>query len=96
MAMAGERMSAGPWREISGVCTEATYERRGYAGSLTMALVRRQQPRGERPFLHVAADNRRAMMLYKRLGVQGCGETVVRAIRLSAAAMTEVVQAVPA
>lgn len=81
VAMAGERMKAGPWREISGVCTKPEHEGRGYASALTRALVRRQKLRGERPFLHVAADNRRAWALYRRLGFAPCGETVVRAIR---------------
>ena len=42
IAMAGERMSALPFREISGVCTHPDCQGRGLARALTAKLVRRQ------------------------------------------------------
>src|SRR3982750_573002 len=42
VAMAGERMHAGPLREISGVCTRPDFQGRGLARRLMIKLVRRQ------------------------------------------------------
>jgi ribosomal protein S18 acetylase RimI-like enzyme len=42
IAMAGERMCAGPFREISGVCTHPDFQGRGLARRLMMKLIRRQ------------------------------------------------------
>lgn len=67
VAMAGTRMSAGPWRELSGVCTEAAFAGRGLAGVLVCHLQRIAADEGQRLFLHVDRDNRRARALYRRL-----------------------------
>lgn len=67
-AMAGERMRCAPWQEISAVCTHPDHLGRGHAARLVAHLVALILQRGERPFLHVSAQNARALALYERLG----------------------------
>jgi ribosomal protein S18 acetylase RimI-like enzyme len=67
-AMAGERMHAGSWREVSAVCTHPDYLGRGYARQLMAAICTDICERGETPFLHVSYANERAKTLYDRLG----------------------------
>jgi ribosomal protein S18 acetylase RimI-like enzyme len=80
VAMAGERAHAGPWREVSGVCTHPDFQGHGLAGRLVLALVRRQLARGETPFLHVMSHNTGARALYARMGFQDQAELVVRVV----------------
>ena len=80
IAMAGERMCAGPLREISGVCTLPEFQGRGLARRLMLKLVRRQMQRGETPFLHVMRANTGAHALYARMGFRDFRETVVRVV----------------
>ena len=80
VAMAGERMHAGPLREISGVCTHPSFQGRGYARRLMTRLMHRQRLRGETPFLHVMRDNAGARALYARMGFSDVRESVVRVI----------------
>jgi len=80
LAMAGERMCAGSWREISGVCTEPHAQGRGLARRLMEKLIRRQLLRGETPFLHVMSGNAAARGLYERMGFADYREVVVRVI----------------
>jgi len=80
VAMAGERMWAGPYREISGVCTHPDYQGRGLAKSLMAKLVRRAMLRGEISVLHVMSANELARSFYRRLGFEEYLETVVRVI----------------
>lgn len=68
LAMAGERMHAGPLREISAVCTHPEAQGRGLARRLMNRLLRLQIGRGQIPFLHVMAENRHARALYERMG----------------------------
>ena len=68
MAMAGERLRPPGWTEISSVCTHPQARGRGLAARLVAAAANRILARGERPFLHVAADNTDAIRLYERLG----------------------------
>ena len=67
-AMAGERMRLTSFQEISAVCTHPDFTGRGYAQRLVGHLVNKIWERGETPFLHVDADNKRAIALYERLG----------------------------
>lgn len=67
-AMTGERMQAGPWREVSGVCTDPDFRGRGLAARLVHHVVRLQLQRSQRPFLHVMHDNAGARRLYEQLG----------------------------
>jgi ribosomal protein S18 acetylase RimI-like enzyme len=68
VAMAGERLKIPEYTEVSAVCTHPDYLGRGYAGALMTEIMRRIRERGETPFLHVRADNARAIALYERLG----------------------------
>ncbi len=80
VAMAGERLHAGRWREISGVCTHPDFQGRGYARRLMSKLLRREMLRGEAPFLHVASGNVGARGLYRRMGFRDYLESVVRVV----------------
>lgn len=83
VALAGERMQAGPLREISGVCTHPDCQGRGLARRLMLRLVRRELARGEMPFLHVMRDNVNAGGLYRRMGFREHQEVVVRVLSRS-------------
>ena len=80
LAMAGERVQAGPWREVSGVCTHPETQGRGLARRLTAMILRRQLARGQRPFLHVMRHNTVAVTLYERMGFQTTHDTPVRVV----------------
>ncbi len=80
VAMAGERMQAGAFREISGVCTHPDYQGRGLARQLMLQLIKLERARGETPFLHVMSSNSGARQLYERLGFSNHLEPVVRVI----------------
>ena len=68
VAMAGERLRLPGFTEISAVCTHPEHLGQGYARRLITLLLGRIQERRECPFLHVRADNRRAVELYERMG----------------------------
>jgi len=82
LAMAGERMTAGSLREISGVCTHPDAQGRGLARRLMLKLLARQLQRGETPFLHVMRDNASAIGLYERMGFTVHREPVIRVVSL--------------
>ncbi len=67
-AMTGERLRVPGWTELSAVCTHPDFLGRGLAGALMSEVAARVRARGETPFLHVRADNARAIALYERLG----------------------------
>ena len=67
-AMAGERMKVPGYTEVSAVCTHPDFLGRGYASHLMSILCTEIVERGETPFLHVRADNPRAIRAYERLG----------------------------
>ena len=70
VAMAGQRLHVNDYAEISAVCTHPDYLGRGYAAALIhqqIDLIYNQQCH---PFLHVRADNERAIALYERLGFE--------------------------
>lgn len=70
VAMAGERMHAGQFREISAICTHPQWQGRGLARRLVQLMVGRQLRRGETPFLHVMSHNTGARQLYRRMGFE--------------------------
>jgi predicted GNAT family acetyltransferase len=68
VSMAGERMRATGFQEISGVCTHPRFVGRGYSAKLNACMIESISARGVQPFLHVSSDNERAQSLYRRLG----------------------------
>lgn len=73
VAMTGQRLHVQAFTEISAVCTHPDYLGKGYASALVqhqMNLILHQR---QVPFLHVRAENHRAIAVYERLGfkVQG-------------------------
>lgn len=68
LAMAGERMWIGDYREVSGICTHPEAQRRGFARALMGRVINRILSAGQIPFLHVDSSNVRAIALYERLG----------------------------
>ena len=68
IAMAGQRLHAGDFLEISAVCTHPDHLGNGYAGALMLNLVREYLQRGKTPFLHVRKGNIGAIKLYEKLG----------------------------
>src|SRR3546814_20164936 len=67
-AMAGERLKAPGFTEVSGVCTRPGWRGRGFAAELLGLVARRIAARGETPFLHAYADHNATIALYERLG----------------------------
>jgi ribosomal protein S18 acetylase RimI-like enzyme len=67
VAMAGERMRLDGWQELSAVCTHPDHTGRGYAQRLLSILCNSAYDRGFTPFLHVYADNERAIGVYRRM-----------------------------
>ncbi len=80
VAMAGERMQAASFREISGVCTHPDFQGRGLARRLMGKLLALQRARGESTFLHVMSANTGARELYESMGFSNYLEPVVRVI----------------
>jgi ribosomal protein S18 acetylase RimI-like enzyme len=68
VAMAGRRLHVPGHVEISAVCTDAAYRRRGLAALLTREVAERIAAEGDTPVLHVAATNEGARRVYERLG----------------------------
>jgi len=68
VAMAGERMKAPGFTEVSAVCTHPDHRGRGHAGRLMAVVAAKILARGETPFLHVYAHNTGAIALYEKLG----------------------------
>ncbi|MGV3656449.1 MAG: GNAT family N-acetyltransferase [Chitinophagaceae bacterium] len=73
VAMTGQRLHVESYTEISAVCTHPDYLGKGYATALVQQQVNLIISNNQVPFLHVRADNHRAIAVYERLGfaVQG-------------------------
>lgn len=67
-AMTGQRLHINNYTEISAVCTHPDHLGKGYATSLLQHQLQIILNNGETPFLHVRADNDRAIAVYERLG----------------------------
>lgn len=70
VSMAGERLHAEKFTEISAVCTDPEYLGKGLAAHLLSEAAIRVIEDGFTPFLHVRADNTRAIAMYERLGFE--------------------------
>lgn len=68
IAMTGQRLHPGSFTEISAVCTHPDHLGKGLASALIYHQLDLISDRGQTPFLHVRADNERAIEIYKRLG----------------------------
>lgn len=68
IAMAGQRMNATPYAEISAVCTHPDYLGKGYAKQLLQYHATRIKAAAGVPFLHVRHDNQRAIQVYESMG----------------------------
>lgn len=80
VAMAGRRMQPAGWCEVSAVCSDPDHQGRGLAAMLTLRVAAAVQAEGNDAFLHVAANNDRAIALYEHLGFRRratLGATVV-------------------
>jgi predicted GNAT family acetyltransferase len=67
-AMTGQRLHVDDHTEISAVCTHPDFLGKGYAATLMRHQVKFILAQNQIPFLHVRADNSRAIALYERLG----------------------------
>ncbi len=68
VAMAGQRLHAYDYAEVSAVCTHPDYTGKGYAKRLVDHQVRRIFAEGNIPYLHVRHDNLRAIQVYENAG----------------------------
>jgi predicted GNAT family acetyltransferase len=67
-AMTGQRLHVYDFTEISAVCTHPDFLGKGFAGALLHHQIDLILQKKQTPFLHVRADNARAIELYKRIG----------------------------
>lgn len=67
-AMAGQRLHAFNYAEVSAVCTHPDHTGKGYARQLLIHQINRILSTGEIPYLHVRSDNDRAIKVYESLG----------------------------
>ena len=74
VAMCGERMNIGNFRELSGLCTHPDHRGKGYAQQLMTQLMHDHRAAGLRSYLHVSSSNAHAIELYLRMGFVLRGE----------------------
>lgn len=68
VAMTGQRLHVHGFTEISAVCTHPDHLGKGYASALVQHQTALILAQGQTPFLHVRADNQRAIDVYLRTG----------------------------
>lgn len=68
IAMAGQRLHAFNYSEISAVCTHPEHSGKGYGTALVRQQAERILESGDIPFLHVRKDNLNAIKIYEQLG----------------------------
>jgi len=67
-AMGGERLRVERYPELSAICTRPEHRGQGLATSIIWHLVREHRRNGLMSWLHVGAENTRAVELYRSLG----------------------------
>lgn len=68
IAMTGQRLHPQPYTEVSAVCTHPDHLGKKYANALVLHQTKYILAYNQIPFLHVRADNARAIGLYERIG----------------------------
>ena len=68
VAMAGERLRAPGFVEVSAVCTHPDVRGEGLGAALTLEIAHAIRERGDEAFLHVLQTNESALRLYRKLG----------------------------
>lgn len=68
VSMAGTRLSAGPYTEVSAVCTHPDFVGRGLAKLVLPFVLQFIQIQGQIPYLQLYPDNLPALRLYQSLG----------------------------
>ena len=68
VSMAGTRLAAGPYTEVSAVCTHPDFVGQGLAQRVLPHVLNYIQQRGQIPYLQLYPDNLPAYRLYQRLG----------------------------
>ena len=74
VAMTGQRLHIENYTEVSAVCTHPAYLGKGYATALVQHQINLILRHHQIPFLHVRANNQRAIAVYERLGFVPQGE----------------------
>lgn len=70
VAMGGERLVLGPWREVSGLCSHPEQAGRGLGTIVLRHILAVHRAEGSISWLHVSETNTKAIALYERLGLQ--------------------------
>lgn len=81
VAMAGQRMQAPGFTEVSAVCTHPDHRGQGYGSFLLQVVAARIRERGESAFLHAYASNVNAIRLYEALGFRRRADMTVVVLR---------------
>jgi ribosomal protein S18 acetylase RimI-like enzyme len=68
LSMSGSRLSAGPYTEVSAVCTHPDVLGQGIAKQVLPYVLHSIQARGQQPYLHLYPENEPAYRLYRSLG----------------------------
>ena len=68
VSMAGTRLAAGPYTEVSAVCTHPDFVGQGLAQRVLPHVLKYIQQQGQIPYLQLYPDNLPAYRLYQRLG----------------------------
>ncbi|TCL74714.1 GNAT family N-acetyltransferase [Rhizobium sp. BK251] len=84
IAMAGQRLRAPGFGELSGLCTHPDFQGRGLATLLFRFVAGEISARGETVFLHAFSTNTPAISLYKSIGFRLRAEMNLRVVKRAA------------